>query len=158
VITPRATVRAYGWRVSAQRQSGNDTRGARISGDVCAAGCAVQEGGRAARKARSGEHAATEVHAVPCAALSRCPVSLAATEAVGTLLGFRHTARRRLRRAVCEERGGSRGRWSRVRWSSARCGRRLRSSSVGKVRWWGVAMAAHPRGDGGEGAVFSNRE
>ena len=29
------------------------------------------------------------------------------TEAVGKLLGFRHTARRRLRRAVCEEREGA---------------------------------------------------
>ena len=36
---------------------------------------------------------------------------------------------------------GSRGRWSRVRWSRERCGRRLRCSSVGNVRWWGVAMA-----------------
>ena len=43
---------------------------------------------------------------------------------------------------------GSRGRWSWMRRSSARCGCRLRSS-VGKVRWWGMAMGSAPeRGDG----------
>ena len=62
----------------------------------------------------------------------------------GQALGFRHTARRRLGRAVCGG-VGSRGRWCRVRWSTERCGRHLRCSSVGKVRWWGVAMAVGTR-------------
>ena len=47
----------------------------------------------------------------------------------------------------------SRGRWSQARWCSARCGCRLRCSSVGNVWWWGVAIAvgsAPERGDGGE--------
>lgn len=47
---------------------------------------------------------------------------------VGTLLGFRRTARRRLRRAVHgEPSDGSRMRWSSMRGSSMRCGRDLRS-------------------------------
>jgi len=52
---------------------GSDTRGARVS-DVCATGSAVQEGGRAARKARSGQHAATEEDravCVPCCRAAR---------------------------------------------------------------------------------------
>ena len=61
----------------------NDARGARVSGDVCAAGCAVQEGGRAGCEegALGGEHAAiAEERAVLCAvALPCCPDSLAAT-------------------------------------------------------------------------------
>ena len=71
--------------------------------EVCATGCAVQEGGQAVGEVRSGERAATaEERAVLCAALPCCPDALAATsrEAVGKLsLGARHTARRRLRRA-----------------------------------------------------------
>ena len=58
---------------------------------------------RTLASARSGEHAAiAEERAVLCAMLPCCPDSLARhdhREAVGKLLGFRHTARRRLRRA-----------------------------------------------------------
>ena len=58
----------------------------------------------------------------------------------GQTIGFRRTARRRLRRAVHEEPSdGSRMRWSSMRGSSMRCGRDLRSSSV--VQCGGVAMA-----------------
>lgn len=46
----------------------------------------------------------------------------------GQTIGFRRTARRRLRRAVHEEPSdGSRMRWSSMRGSSMRCGRDLRS-------------------------------
>ena len=91
---------------------------------------------------------------VLCCRASRIRSLATSRGAVGTLLGFRHTARRMLRRAVCGG-VGSRGRWSWMRWSRERCGCRLRCSriTVGEVGggawpWW----AAHPRGDGGEGA------
>ena len=137
----------------------SDTRGARVSVGMCVpqgAPC-KRAGGRAVGEVRSGEHADTEEdRAVLCAVLPRLPDSLARHEqrGCGTLLGFRHTARRMLRRAVCGG-VGSRGRWSWMRWSRERCGCRLRCSriTVGEVGggawpWW----AAHPRGDGGEGA------
>ena len=147
-----ATVRAYGWRVSAQRQSGNDTRGARISGDVCAAGCAVQEGGRAGsgcarRGARCHRGGARHARAVlPC-----CPDShaITTTEAVGKLLvpATQHGAGCGVQ--VCEG-VGSRGSLE----LDARVQHALRTPSplpprvpVGKVRWWGGGCGQRTRGD-----------
>ena len=78
---------------------------------VCAAGCAVQEGLQAVRKVRSGAATAEERAAVLrcCGAAApwiRSPPR--AERGCGQALGFRHTARRRLRRAVCEgEREGA---------------------------------------------------
>jgi len=102
-------------------------------------------GGQWVRRAQGGMQPRRRIALCACRAAVLPGIrSLATTtEAVGTLLGFRHTARRRVRRAVCEERGGSRGRWSRVRWSRERCGCRP-CSSVGKVRWWGMAMGSAP--------------
>ena len=114
---------------------------------VCGAGCAVQEGGRAVRNgARS--HRGGARRAMCCAAVLPDSHAATTTEAVGKLsLGARHTARRRLWRAGCEGAGGCRGRWSRARWCSARCGRRLRCSSVRNVRGgaWPWLWAAHPK-------------
>ena len=73
----------------------------------------------------------------------------------GQALGARHTARHRLWRAVSEG-VGSRGRWSWMRWSSARCGRRVRCSSVAQCGGGACPRAAHPRAAGREEvAVFS---
>ena len=73
------------------------------------------------------------------------PDSLAATsrEAVGKLLGVRHTTRHRLRRAACEERGREPGRWEPhvMEKYALRTPSPLLRISVGKMRWWGVAMA-----------------
>ena len=84
--------------------------GAGVSGDGCAAGCAVQEGGRAVGEVRSGSMRPLRRSALCACRAAVLPAirSLAmTTEAEGKLLGFRHTARRRLRRAVCEEREGA---------------------------------------------------
>ena len=45
--------------VRAQRHEAVRAVGACVSGDVCAAGCAVKGGGREVGEVRSGEHAAT---------------------------------------------------------------------------------------------------
>ena len=97
-------MRARTWRrVSAQRHDASTSVGYVSLEDVCATGCAVQEGGRAcceegalggARSHRGGAR-----RAMCCAAVLPGIRSLATTtEAVGKLLGFRHTALRRLRR------------------------------------------------------------
>ena len=93
------------------------------------------------------------------AVLRCCPDSLAATttEAVGTLLGFRHTARRRLRRA---------GLWRSREPGSLEPGameqRALRMPSMLLLRsaawWWGMAMGSAPKRGDGEGAVLSARD
>ena len=119
--------------------------------------------GRAGGKwARSGEHAATaEERAVLCAVLPCCPDSLARHEqrGCGQALGFRHTARRRLRRAGCEG-VGSRGSLEpgAMEQRALRTPSPLLHISVGNVRWWGVVMAvgsAPERGDGGEGRALA---
>ena len=158
----RGRVRLGGTRACATAVRQRRPRGLVSLEDVCAAGCAVQEGGRAGcEEGELGEHAAiAEERAVLCAMLPCCPDSLAAHEqrGCGQTLVFRHTVRRRLGRAVCGG-VGSRGRWSRVRRSRERCGCRLRCSSVGNVRWWGVAMGSAPeRGDGGERCPVSSVE
>ena len=64
-------------------------------------------GGQAVRKASSGSTQPSRRSApcyVLCCRAARIRSPPTTTEAVGKLLGFRHTARRRLRRAVCEER------------------------------------------------------
>ena len=116
---------------------GNDSRGACLSVGGCVRHRVRRAGGQRGSCARGGMLR----RSTPCTcAVLPCgrPVDSHATtttEAVGKLsLGARHTAWRRLRRAVCEGVGG-RGRWSRMRWRSARCGRRPRCSriSAGKV-------------------------
>ena len=162
-VPHRGRVRLGGTRACATAVRQRRPRGLVSLEDVCAVGCAVQEGGRAgSEEGELGEHAAiAEERAVLCAMLPCCPDSHARHEqrGCGQTLVFRHTVRRRLGRAVCGG-VGSRGRWSRVRRSRERCGCRLRCSSVGNVRWWGVAMAvgsAPERGDGGEGAPSAPR-
>jgi hypothetical protein len=78
--------------------------------DVCAAGCAVQGGGWAVGAlggARSHCEGARRAHAVrmPCYRAARIRTPPRPQRLGGKLLGFRHTARRRLRRAVCEGAG-----------------------------------------------------
>ena len=98
----------------------SDTRGGSCLWMMCApqgAPC-KRAGGLRGRRARGSTRPLRR--SAPCACravLPCCPDSLAATttEAVGKLLGFRHTARRRLRRAVCVKESGAGGRWSRVR-------------------------------------------
>ena len=113
--------------------------------DVCGAGCAVQEGGRAVGAlggARSHCEGARRAHAVrmPCYRAARIRTPPRPQRLGGKLLGFRHTARRRLRRAVCEGAGAG-GRWSWMRWA-------LRTPSPLLLRgaaWrWGVAMGSAP--------------
>ena len=117
-------------------QSGSDITGL-VSPGLCGAGCAVQGGEEAGCEegALRVERAATAEERAVCMACcsGAAPDPRAATsrDDGGTLLGFRRTARRRLRRAVHEEPSdGSRMRWSSMRGSSMRCGRDLRSSSV----------------------------
>ena len=112
----------------------------------CATGCAVQGGEEAGCEegALRAERAATAEERAVCMACcsGAAPDPRAATsrDDGGQTIGFRRTARRRLRRAVHEEPSdGSRMRWSSMRGSSMRCGRDLRSSSV--VQCGGVAMA-----------------
>jgi hypothetical protein len=92
---------------------------------------------------------------VLCCRASRIRSLATSRGAVGTLLGFRHTARRMLRRAVCGG-VGSRGSLEpgamEQRALRVPCCR-LHCSSVGNVWWWGVAMAvgsAPERCDGGD--------
>ena len=143
-------------RVRAQRHEAATAVGLVSLEDVCATGCAVQEGGRAAGEGALGEHAAMRRSApcyVLCCRAARDSLAATTTEAVGKLLGFRHTARRRLRRA-----GLWRSREPGV--AGAGCDGAASAADavsaaphpVGNVWWWGVAMAvgsAPERGDGG---------
>ena len=137
--------------------SGSDTRGGSCLWRMCAPqGAPCKRAGGRGEEGALGEHAAiAEERAVLCAVLPCCPDSLARHEhrGCGQTLGVppHSTAQAAACRFV--EESGAGGRWSRVRWSRERCGCRLRCSSVGNVRWWGVAMGSAPeRGDGGEGA------
>ena len=132
-------------------QSGSDITGL-VSPGLCGAGCAVQGGEEAGCEegALRVERAATAEERAVCMACcsGAAPDPRAATsrDDGGTLLGFRRTARRRLRRAVHEEPSdGSRMRWSSMRGSSMRCGRDLRSSSVVQCGGgaWPWLWAAH---------------
>ena len=121
-------------------QSGSDITGL-VSPGLCGAGCAVQGGEEAGCEegALRVERAATAEERAVCMACcsGAAPDPRAATSrgVVGTLLGFRRTARRRLRRAVHEEPSdGSRMRWSSMRGSSMRCGRDLRSYATPQGR------------------------
>ena len=82
----------------------SDTRGGSCLWRMCApqgAPCR-RAGGRAVRKARSGSTQPSRRSApcyVLCCRAARIRSLATTTEAVGKLLGFRHTARRRLRRA-----------------------------------------------------------
>ena len=155
---PRA---AGGLRACAAAR-GSESRGACVSRG-CVRRRVRRTRGRAGGKwVRSGEHAATaEERAVLCAVLPCCPDSLARHEqrGCGQALGFRHTARRRLRRAGCEG-VGSRGSLEpgAMEQRALRTPSPLLHISVGNVRWWGVVMAvgsAPERGDGGEGRALA---
>ena len=129
--------------------------------DGCAAGCAVQEGRRAVGEASSGgmQPRRSAPCYVLCCRAARDALARHDHRGCGQALGVPpHSTAQAAACRFVEESGGSRGRWSRVRRSRERCGCRLRCSSVGNVRWWGVAMvgSAPERGDGGEGAVFSS--
>ena len=73
-----------------------------------------------------------------------------------SLLGFRHTARRRLRRAVC---GGVGSRGSLEPGAMEQRALRMPSPLLRRerARWWGVAMGSAPERGDGEGAVLSAR-
>ena len=111
--------------------------------EVCAAGCAVQEGGRAVGKVCSGEHAA--IADVPCcrAARIRTPPRPQRLWASSLLVPATQHG------AGCGVQGcegvGSRGRWSRVRWSRERTPSPLLRISVRNVRGgaWPWLWAAH---------------
>ena len=114
-------------------QSGDDITGL-VSPGLCGAGCAVQGGEEAGCEegALRVERAATAEERAVCMACcsGAAPDPRAATsrDDGGQTIGFRRTARRRLRRAVHEEPSdGSGMRWSSMRGSSMRCGRDLRS-------------------------------
>jgi len=106
--------RAAGGVCVGSRQSGSDTSVRRESLGMCGTGCAVQEGGQlgckeegALRGARSNCGGASAVR-MPCygAAVPWIRSLATSSRAGGKLLGVRHTARRKVRRAVCcEERG-----------------------------------------------------
>ena len=121
----------------------------------CATGCAVQGGEEAGcEEGALGEHAAiAEERAVrmPCYRAARIRSLATSREAVGKLLGFRHTARRRLRRAVCGG-VGSRGSLE----PGAMGQRALRTPSPLLLRRESAVVGRghgqRTRGDGGEGA------
>ena len=130
--------------------------------DVCAAGCAVQKGGRAGcEEGELGEHAAiAEERAVlPCCAavlpgFARSPRPQRLWASSLLVPATQHGAGCGV---LFVKESGAGGRWSRVRWEqhALRTPSPLLRISVGNVRWWGVAMAvgsAPERGDGGEGA------
>jgi hypothetical protein len=108
---------------------------------------------RCARGARSHCGGARRAAVLPCCRAARIRSLATTTEAVGKLsLGFRHTARHRLRRAVCEG-VGSRGSLE----PGAMEQRALRMPSPllrGAAWWWGVAMGSAPERGDGEGAAF----
>ena len=113
---------------------------------VCAAGCAVQEGGQAVRKVRSG--AATAEERARAAVLRCCrPLdSLAATsrEAAGKLLGSATQHGTGCGVQFVKESGREPvgdGSW--VRWSVARCGRRLRCCRIAVGQCGSGLWAAH---------------
>ena len=121
-------------------QSGSDITGL-VSPGLCGAGCAVQGGEEAGCEegALRVERAATAEERAVCMACcsGAAPDPRAATsrDDGGQTIGFRRTARRRLRRAVHEEPSdGSRMRWSSMRGSSMRCGRDLRSYATPQGR------------------------
>ena len=126
-------------------QSGSDITGL-VSPGLCGAGCAVQGGEEAGCEegALRVERAATAEERAVCMACcsGAAPDPRAATSrgVVGTLLGFRRTARRRLRRAVC---GGAQRREPDALEQYAREQYALRTRSPqllrGAVWWW----AAH---------------
>ena len=86
-VRARATAAVCGWGDACVRSGSRQRRpwGLVSLEDVCAAGCAVQEGGRAgSEEGELGEHAAiAEERAVLCAMLPCCPDSLAAHEQRG---------------------------------------------------------------------------
>ena len=102
--------------------------------DVCAAGCAVQEGGRMGRQwvrcARSTRPLRSGPCYVLCGRAARIRSLATSREVVGKLLLLPHSTAQAAACRFVEERDGAGGRWSRVRWSRGRCGR-LRCSASG---------------------------
>ena len=128
-------------------QSGSDITGL-VSPGLCGAGCAVQGGEEAGCEegALRVECAATAEERAVCMACcsGAAPDPRAATsrDDGGKTIGFRRTARRRLRHEEPSD-------GSRMRWRRERCGCRLRSSSVvqcGGGAWpWLWAAHREPR-------------
>ena len=158
-LPARATVAACSWRcVRAQRhEAERHPQGLVSLEDVCAAGCAVQKGGRAGcEEGELGEHAAiAEERAVLRAVLPCCPDSLARHDhrGCGQALSWGSATQHGAGCGVQVCGGvGSRGSLEPGAMEQA-----LRTPSPllrrESVRWWGVAMGGAPERGDGEGAV-----
>ena len=91
--------------------------------------------GRCARVERAATAEERAVCMVCCSGAAPDPRAATSRDDGGQTIGFRRTARRRLRPAVHEEPSdGSRMRWSSMRASSMRCGRDLRSCATPQGR------------------------